>query len=281
MSLNEKQGRIRLERSGPWIGVTGLFVLLWIAIASWQFAPWWGVLIFVLLLIPGAMRVARLSQSNPGRAAFVPLGNFVVWLVISVVGLVFWGWETDPRPSSSATRVLAAQCATQFENLRQTMGENGNPGQQGRRLTQDWDATNARATELSTKAEAVDCPKTLNTIRDRFAGIEKLIYQGDTYDMVQALQLAENDLDHAEATRDYDPLPEELRRAFESLRLHAPKSNAELAAQLDAVDNTDPLDKVASKKALAELRTAAESNDEFRLCQQALRVIGDYELSEE
>ena len=50
MSLNN-QGLIRLERSGPWIGVAGLFVLLWIAVASSQFAPWWGVVLFVVLLI--------------------------------------------------------------------------------------------------------------------------------------------------------------------------------------------------------------------------------------
>lgn len=281
MSLNDKQGRIRLDRSGPWIGVAGLFVLLWIAIASSQFAPWWGVVLFVFLLIPGAVVVARLSQTYPGRAAFVPAGNFVVWLVITVIGLNFWGWKTDPEPSNSATRVLAAQCAGKFENLRQTMGENGNPGQAGRKLTTDWDATNARAIELSTKAKAGDCPKTFNIIRDRFDGIENLIRGEAGFDMVHALKLAEVDLAHAKSTRTYDPLPEKLRRAFERLRLHAPKSNAELATELDAVDNTDPLDKIASKKALADLEAAAESNDEFDTCRRAVRVIGDYELAEE
>lgn len=280
MSLNDKQSRIHLERSGPWIGVAGIFVLLWIAIASSQYAGW-GAVLFVLLLIPSAILVARFSQTNPRRAAFVPAGSFVVWLVITVIGLNFWGWETDPEPSSSAKRVLAAQCADKFENLRQTMGENGNPGRPGRKLTLDWDTTNARATELSTKAAAGDCPKTFDSIRDRFDGIDNLIYGEAEFDMVRALELAEVDLVHAKTTRTYDPLPEKLRRAFERLRLHAPKSNAELQKELDTVDSTDPMDKAASKKSLAELRSAAQANDEFEISQRALGVIGDYELSEE
>lgn len=280
MSLNN-QGRIRLERSGPWIGVAGLFVLLWIAVASSQFAPWWGVVLFVLLLIPGAVMVARLSRTQPRRAAWVPLGNLTVWFLITVLGLSFWGWKADANSSTSATRVLAAQCATKYENLRQTMGENGNPGQPGKRLTKAWDAADARATERSRRAKATDCPEGLKTLTDRFAGIEKLIYGQADFDMVHALDLAERDLKHAEATRDYDPPPEKLRRAFETLRVHAPKANSQFATQLDAVDATDPMDKSASNKSLADLATSAASNEEYRTCQQMLKIIGDYELDEE
>jgi len=280
MSLND-QGRIHLERSGPWIGVAGLFVLLWIAVASSQFAPWWGVLLFVLLLIPGALLIARWSRTHPRRAAWVPLGNLAIWTVITVIGLSFWGWEADARNNSSATRVLAAQCATKFENLRQTMGENGNPGRPGTRLTGEWDAADTRATELSRRAKASDCPERLESLTDRFDGIENLIYGQAEFDMVQSLSLAEGDLEHAVATRDYDPLPEKLRRAFETLRVHAPKANNRLGAQLEAVDATDPMDEKASKKSLAELKAAAEADEEYRICQQALKVIGDYELAEE
>lgn len=280
MSLNN-QGRIRLERSGPWIGVAGLFVLLWIAVASSQFAPWWGVVLFVLLLIPGAVLVARLSRTQPRRAAWVPLGNLAVWFLITVLGMSFWGWKADAGNSTSATRVLGAQCASKYKNLRQTMGENDNPGQSGKRLTEEWDAAEARATELSKSAKATDCPGGLKRLTDRYAGIEKLIYGQADFDMVHALDLAERNLVHAKATRDYDPPPEKLRRAFETLRVHAPKANSQLAAQLDAVDATDPTDKSASNKSLAALATSAASNEEYRTCRQALDVIGDYELDEE
>jgi len=279
MSLND-QGRIHLERSGPWIGVAGLFVVLWISVASSRFAGW-GVVIYLIALVPGAVLVSRWARSHPKRAAWVPLGSLAVWLIITVTGLTFWGWKAEIDNNTSATRVLAAQCATKFENLRQTMGENGNPGQPGMRLTKDWDAVNARSTELSRRAKATDCPKTLDNLTDRVGGVESLIYGHTQFDMVQQLGRAERDLKHAEATRDYDPLPDKLRRAFESLRVHAPKANRELAAQLDEVDATDPVDTAASKKSLAALKSAAESNSDYRLCQQALKVIVDYELDEE
>lgn len=280
MSLNN-EGRINLERSGPWIGVAGLFVLLWIAVASSQFAPWWGVVLFVLLLIPGAVLVARLSRTHPRRAAWVPLGSLAVWMIITVLGLSFWGWRADADNSTSATRVLAAQCATKYDNLRQTMGENGNPGQPGRRLTKEWDAADSLATELSRRAKDTDCPEGLRSLTDRVAGIENLMYGQADFDMVRALAIAERDLVHAKSIRDYDPLPDNLRRAFETLRVHAPRANRQLAKQLDAVDSTDPLDESASKKSLADLAAAAAKSDEYRNCRQALEVIGDHQLDEE
>lgn len=280
MSLNH-QGRIQLERSGPWIGVAGIFILLWVAVASSQFAPWWGVALFVLLLVPAAVLVARWSRTRPRRTAFVPLVSFLVWLLITVLGLSFWGWKTTPEVSSPAMRVLAADCAAKFDNLRQTMGENGNPGQPGHRLTAGWDAVNTEAARLAKNAEATDCPKTLDSLTTRVDGIENLIYDSEKYDMVLALSRAEDDLEHAEATRDYDPMPDKLRRAFETLLVHAPKSKIELQERLDAVDSTDPLDKPAGTKALAELKSQAEASDEYQVSQRALLIIGDYELSEE
>lgn len=274
MSLNN-QGRIQLERSGPWIGVAGLFVLLWVAVASSQFAPWWGVVLFVLLLVPGAVLVTRWSRTHPRRAAWVPLGNLAVWMAITVVGLSFWGWKADDRASTSATRVLAAQCAEKFATLRQTI--DGNPGQSGRRLTKDWDAVSARATELSKRAVVADCPAVLDTLTARIGGIETLIDGATDYDMVQALINVEHDL----AQAGLDPPPDKLRRAFDDLRFHAPKANAQLAARLDAVDATDPLDKTASAKSLADLKAAAQENKEYVLSRQFLKVIGGYDLAKE
>lgn len=91
MSLNN-QGRLNLPRSGPWIGVCGLFILLWIAIASSRFAPWWGVLIYVFALIPSVVLVVKWSRTRPVQAAYVPLGGLVLWFAITVVGTKLWGW---------------------------------------------------------------------------------------------------------------------------------------------------------------------------------------------
>ena len=265
MSLNN-QGRIRLERSGPWIGVAGLFVLLWIAVASSQFAPWWGVVLFVVLLIPGAVLVSRWARPHPKRAAWVPVGNLVVWAIITALGLSFWGWKADPAPTSSASRVLAAQCATRFDSLRKDMGEN--PGQSGSALARQWDDAHAKAASLSKRAKEGDCPKKLDALGKQVSGIERLISIVDQFDMVRALGNVEHDLDRAAL----DPPPDKLRRAFDALRLHAPLSNRDLASRVA---------RVASTQALTDLRAAALANDNYRLCQQALKVIATYELAKE
>ena len=46
-----RRGRLKLERSGPWIGVVGLVVLLWLAISTVIYAPWWGVLLHVAAIV--------------------------------------------------------------------------------------------------------------------------------------------------------------------------------------------------------------------------------------
>lgn len=274
MSLNN-QGRIRLDRSGPWIGVAGLFVLLWIAVASSQFAPWWGVVLFVVLLIPGAVLVSRWARPYPKRAAWVPVGNLAVWAIITALGLSFWGWKADPPPTSSAARVLAAQCATRFDTLRKDMGEN--PGQSGTALARQWDDAHARAASLSKRAGARDCPEVFDVLDKQVAGIERLISIVDQFDMVQALSNVEHDLARAAL----DPPPDKLRRAFETLRLYAPLSNRALDAQFTAVENTNPLDRVASTQALTAVRAETLANDNYRLCQQALKVIAGYQLAKE
>ncbi len=60
---------MNLSQSGPWIGFTGLAVLLWIYVFSGLFAPWWVV-----------------------------LGLVAVWLVLLVLAI---GW-TRPRPRTVA-----------------------------------------------------------------------------------------------------------------------------------------------------------------------------------
>ncbi|MBK5216724.1 MAG: hypothetical protein JJE02_03990 [Propionibacteriales bacterium] len=83
---------MKLHRSGPWIGVTGVTVMLWLTVASVVFAPWWGVLIYLVPWAISVWFVAKLARTNPKRAAYVPLGGFAAWLLVSAVGAQFWGW---------------------------------------------------------------------------------------------------------------------------------------------------------------------------------------------
>ena len=92
MSLND-QRRIKLERSGPWIGVGGLFVLLWISISTSLYAPWWGVLLAVALLVPQAILMARWARQEPKRCPWIPFIGLLVWFALVYVGVQWWGWR--------------------------------------------------------------------------------------------------------------------------------------------------------------------------------------------
>lgn len=92
MSLND-QRRIKLERSGPWIGVGGLFVLLWISISTVLYAPWWGVLIAIALLVPQTILMGRWAPTYPRRCVWIPLIGLLAWFALVYVGAHWWGWR--------------------------------------------------------------------------------------------------------------------------------------------------------------------------------------------
>lgn len=92
MSLND-QRRIKLERSGPWIGVAGLFVMLWISISTSLYAPWWGVLLAIALLIPQAVLMNRWARQRPSSCVWIPAAGLLAWLALVFVGVHWWGWR--------------------------------------------------------------------------------------------------------------------------------------------------------------------------------------------
>ena len=85
---------LKLERSGPWIGVGGLFVMLWLAISSvFLYAPWWGLLIHLVVLasfIPVLKKVARM---RPERCIWVPVYAFLAWCAINALGVLVFDWH--------------------------------------------------------------------------------------------------------------------------------------------------------------------------------------------
>lgn len=92
MSLNH-QRRIRLERSGPWIGVAGLFVVLWISISTVLYAPWWGVLLALILLLPQSMLMAAWARSRPAWCIWIPPAGVLAWFVLVLAGVEWWNWH--------------------------------------------------------------------------------------------------------------------------------------------------------------------------------------------
>ena len=84
---------IQLDRSGPWIAVVGLFMVLWCSVSTGLFAPWWGVVIAFALLIPQVWLVAKWARSHPRLTMLVPVVGLACWVGFAWLGAVAWDWS--------------------------------------------------------------------------------------------------------------------------------------------------------------------------------------------
>lgn len=88
-----RKGRLQLERSGPWIAVVGLLMVLLCSIATFVYAPWWGVLLALGLLIPQMRLVSKWAKTKPKLTMVVPVVGLAVWALLSLAGAVWWDWS--------------------------------------------------------------------------------------------------------------------------------------------------------------------------------------------
>lgn len=85
---------LRLERSGPWIAIAGLFVVLWCTLSTVLFAPWWGVALAIVLLVPQVWLVNRWARVRPSWSSVVPVLGLLAWTGLAVLGARLWDWHT-------------------------------------------------------------------------------------------------------------------------------------------------------------------------------------------
>lgn len=71
----------------------GLFVLLWLAISSSLYAPWWGVVLLIALIVPQAVLVARWARPHPTRCVWVPVVGLVLWFIAVQLGVAWDDWS--------------------------------------------------------------------------------------------------------------------------------------------------------------------------------------------
>jgi hypothetical protein len=88
-----RRRRLDLDRSGPWIAVAGLFIVLWCTVTTWLFAPWWGVVLAFGLLIPQALLVKAWARTRPRLSMVVPVVGLFLWFALSYVGATSWDWN--------------------------------------------------------------------------------------------------------------------------------------------------------------------------------------------
>jgi hypothetical protein len=85
---------LKLERSGPWIGVTGLFVMLWLAITSvFLYAPWWGLVLHLVVLALFVPLLKSWARTQPARCIWIPAYAFLAWCAINALGVLVFGWD--------------------------------------------------------------------------------------------------------------------------------------------------------------------------------------------
>jgi hypothetical protein len=200
---------------------------------------------------------------------------------IPVLVLVFAAVACGSTGATDRTSAAGAtHCRRTWADERQGLAENGNPGQPGSVLARRYGELSAVTDQMAEHADATDCPGALAAQKARFDAYFRIEFDARTHDMVTQLALAEADLKHAIATRDYDPLPVPLAHAFAVLRAQAPVADRQLRSGLDTAAGAD-LTLAGVRTAKQALATAAASSPAYRTCQQALRTIASYELDEE
>lgn len=87
---------LKLERSGPWIGIAGLAVVLWLVIASSIFfLPWWGVILQLVVLGLFVSLLRSWAQTAPARCTWIPVYAFLAYFAVNVVGVLVFGWDVS------------------------------------------------------------------------------------------------------------------------------------------------------------------------------------------
>ena len=86
--------RLKLDRSGPWIGVGGGVALLFVAFPVFfqRLAPWWGNVLIIGLLLIQLVVISRLAARRPAWCTWVPAVGLVAYFVLLFSGLKWWGW---------------------------------------------------------------------------------------------------------------------------------------------------------------------------------------------
>ncbi len=93
MKRRRSRTDLKLDRSGPWIAIVGLLMVLWCSISTSIYAPWWGVLLALSFLIPQVWLVKKWVRTKPKLTMVVPLVGLAAWALLSLVGAEWWGWS--------------------------------------------------------------------------------------------------------------------------------------------------------------------------------------------
>ncbi len=85
--------RLKLHQSGPWIGVSGALVVLFIGFpAMFFYAPPWGIALILGLAVAQIVIVLAMAKSRPVWSTYVPIFGLLAYFALLYAGLKWWGW---------------------------------------------------------------------------------------------------------------------------------------------------------------------------------------------
>lgn len=68
--------------------------MLWLTISTVLYAPWWGMVLVLALLVPQVVLVRRWATRRPIWCPAVPAVGALAWLAVVLMGAFWWGWTT-------------------------------------------------------------------------------------------------------------------------------------------------------------------------------------------
>lgn len=94
--------RLNLQRSGPWIGIGGIFIQMFIAFPAFftvmpgtadrLLVPALGIVAIIAMWLVQVFAVVRLARSRPVWCVYVPLVGLAAYFVLIFVGVRWMGW---------------------------------------------------------------------------------------------------------------------------------------------------------------------------------------------
>ncbi len=83
------------EKISPWpfVGMAGMAAAFFLYGASIRFAPWWGVLGFMLVWVLHLLVAAAWWTPHPRRVPFVAIFAVVLWFAAAVAAGVWLDWS--------------------------------------------------------------------------------------------------------------------------------------------------------------------------------------------
>ncbi|MGZ6753456.1 MAG: hypothetical protein ACXVEJ_08320 [Nocardioides sp.] len=94
MSAARRSARRNRNATSPWpfVGMAGMACVFFLYAASVLIAPWWAVVVLLLVWLAGLVVSARWWTPHPTRVPWVPLVAAVLWFGVMVAGGAWLGW---------------------------------------------------------------------------------------------------------------------------------------------------------------------------------------------